>query len=298
MLLPIYVAVTLITFLLLHAIPGDPAIAYFGQNPGVPPEVIEAFRQKMGLDQPVYIQYFHFFVNTLQLDLGTNIRTGRPISAEILARLPNTIALAVFAMVIGLSVAIPVGTISAVKRYSLIDKVSMVLSSIFVSTPNFWLALTFAFVIGYQLRLLPISGSGGIEHVILPSLALGITNIGWILRLTRSSMLDVFRQDYIRTAKSKGLAERTVIFKHGLKNAILEVITMVGLRFSQLLGGAIVVEQVFAYPGIGTYALLGVRDRNYPVVLGTLVMVSMTFALINIIIDLLYAYFDPRIRYG
>lgn len=294
---PVFIIVTVIAFILLQLIPGDPAITYYGANPGTPPEVLEEFRRSVGLDKPVYIQYLNFLWRLLNGDLGTNLRTGRPVLEEIAERFPNTVGLALLGMGVALAIAIPVGILSAVKQNSLIDTLSLTLSSLAVSIPNFWLALMLAYVAGFYLRILPISGSGGIQYVILPSLALGVATSGWILRLTRSSMLEVLKQDYMTTAKAKGLSGRVLILKHALKNTLIPVITMIGIRFGYLLGGAVIIEKVFAYPGLGSYTINAVSERNYPVILGSLVIVSMMIAAVNLITDVLYAYLDPRIRY-
>lgn len=294
---PIFIVVTLIAFTLLQMIPGDPAIEYYGADPGTPPEVLDAFRRAMGLDQPLHIQYFNFLMRLVQGNLGVNLRTRRPVLVEIGERFPNTLVLALLALGISLVIAIPIGTISAVKRYSWIDTLSLSLSTLSISIPNFWLALMLALTFGLILRILPISGSGGIQYLILPATALGVANSGWTLRLTRSSMLEVLRQDYINMARAKGLPGRTVIFGHALRNAILPIVTMIGIRFGYMLGGAVIIEQIFAYPGLGSYVVNGVYERNYPVVLGSLVIIAMTFAIVNLITDILYAYLDPRVRY-
>ncbi len=294
---PIFIVVTLIAFTLLQMIPGDPAIEYYGADPGTPPEVLDAFRHAMGLDQPLHIQYFNFLMRLVQGNLGVNLRTRRPVLVEIGERFPNTLVLALLALGISLVIAIPIGTISAVKRYSWIDTLSLSLSTLSISIPNFWLALMLALTFGLILRILPISGSGGIQYLILPATALGVANSGWTLRLTRSSMLEVLRQDYINMARAKGLPGRTVIFGHALRNAILPIVTMIGIRFGYMLGGAVIIEQIFAYPGLGSYVVNGVYERNYPVVLGSLVIIALTFAIVNLVTDILYAYLDPRVRY-
>ncbi|MFN3621994.1 MAG: ABC transporter permease [Nitrososphaerales archaeon] len=295
--IPVFLGVSIIVFVIMVNTPGDPVLVRIGVDPNVTPEKIEAARRELGLDQPIYVQYFKFLTRLLQGDLGNNIRTGRPVAQDILEAFPRTLILAVTSIILAIAIGIPAGILSAKRQYSVFDNVASVGSLLAASMPNFWLALVLILVFSYWLKLTPISGYGTLMHLILPTIALGAALAGTVTRFTRSNMLEVIRQDFIRTAKAKGLKENIVTFRHALKNALIPVVTVIGLQFGSLLAGAFFVEVVFAYPGIGRLAVQAILQKNYTVVQGAILVVSISFVLINLLIDIIYAYIDPRIQY-
>lgn len=295
----ILLGVSIITFFVMYIVPGDPAeiiaIEQFGVE--VTRETIECVRIKYGLDRPVYIQYFHWLINILQGDFGYSYRTDRPVLNEILARLPATIQLAIAGTILSLTIAIPIGVISATKQYSVIDNLSMTGALIGISMPNFWLGLLLILFFSVYLGWLPVFGRGGIEHLILPAITLGTGMAAITTRLTRSSMLEVIRQDYITTAKAKGLSEKVIIWNHALKNALIPVVTVIGLQFGGLLEGAVIVETIFAWPGVGRLLVDSIFARDFAMVQGCVFFMAIIYALVNLMVDISYAYLDPRIRY-
>ncbi|ATZ61734.2 MAG: ABC transporter permease [Methanosarcinales archaeon Met12] len=295
----ILLGVSIITFSLMHFVPGDPAeviaIERYGEE--VTAETIEHVRRELELDQPIYIQYFRWLINVLHGDLGYSHRTDRPVLDEIMARLPATVELALAGMLVSLIIAIPVGIISATKQYSIVDNVSMFGALLGVSMPNFWLGLLLILFFSVHLGWLPVFGRGGIEHLILPAITLGTGMAAITTRLMRSSMLEVLRQDYIRTARAKGLSEKVVINKHALKNALIPVVTVVGLQFGFLLEGAVIVEVIFAWPGVGRLLVDSIFARDFPVIQGCILFIAVMFVLVNLLVDISYAYLDPKIRY-
>ncbi|MDO9533893.1 MAG: ABC transporter permease [Bacillota bacterium] len=295
----ILLCVSIITFSLMHFVPGDPAeiIAEkkFGEN--VTTETVELVRREMGLDRPIFIQYFRWIAGVLQGDFGSSSSTGRPVWNEIMTKLPATAELALTAMLVSLVIAIPVGVISAVKQYSIMDSVSMVGAMLGVSMPNFWLGLLLILVFSVNFGWLPVYGRGEITQLILPALTLGTGIAAVTARLTRSSILEILKQDYIRTARSKGLIETAVINRHALKNALIPVVTVVGLQFGALLEGAVVVEVIFAWPGLGRLLFDAIYARDFPVIQGCVFLIAVMYVIVNLIIDISYAWLDPRIRY-
>ena len=293
--LPVLLAVTVIIFAVVRLIPGDPAVMLAGLT--ATPEQLELTRARLGLDQPVVTQYFIFMGNLLHGDMGTSIRSGLPVTEEIMHRLPNTILLTVTAMLIATVVGIAAGIISGVKQYSVFDYSSTLLVLFGISAPVFWLALMLMLLFSLQLDWLPAIGSGSWRHLILPAVSLAAAVTAFIARMTRSSMLEVIRQDYVRTARAKGLTERLVILRHALKNALIPVVTVIGMMTATLLGGAVFVEVVFAWPGLGRLLVEAILFRDYPVVQGIVLIFASIFILINLLVDISYAYLDPRIRY-
>jgi len=293
-LVPVLLGVTIIVFGMVRLIPGDPAQIVAGTNATI--EDIQSIRQKLSLDKPLVEQYFIYMKNIFKGDLGTSIRTRRPVLEEIIPRYGNSLLLASCSVVIMLLLGITTGILSAVKQGSWIDYISMVISLFGVSMPVYWFGLMLMLVFSVHLGLFPTTGIGTFKHLVLPSLALGAHSTAVVARLTRSSMLEVIRQDYIRTARAKGLDEYSVILQHALKNALIPVVTIVFLRFGTLLGGAVLAETVFAWPGIGLLMIEAIGSRDYPVVQGCVLMVSVSFVLINLITDLIYPFIDPRIR--
>lgn len=324
-LIPVLLGITLLVFVFLHLIPGDPAVVMAGER--ATPEQVAALREQLGLNQPLPIQYLVFLGNLLRLNFGTSIISGVPISEEIKTRWPATFELSVAAMLVATIIGIPAGVLAAVRKNSAVDNLTMSGSLIGVSLPVYWLGLLLVYLFAVNLQWLPPSGRISIDagfnfrpitgfyvldsllqgdlralkdvlaHLILPAITLGTIPLAILARITRSAMLEVLSQDYIRTARAKGLLERWVILKHALKNALLPVVTIIGLQFGTLLGGAILTETIFSWPGIGSWIYEGILSRDYPVVQGGVVFVAVAFVLINLLVDLSYAFFDPRIQY-
>ncbi|WP_404454253.1 ABC transporter permease [Oceanobacillus kapialis] len=323
MLIPVLIGVSIITFSLIHLIPGDPARSMLGEK--ATEAQLDLLRQELGLNDPYIVQYGRFVGDILQGDLGQSIQSKESISYELLHKLPATVELTLFAMMLAVIIGILAGVIAAVKQYSWFDNLSMTGALFGVSLPIFWLGLMMIWFFSVKLNILPPSGrlTPGIEidtitnfylldslltgnfgafkdaflHLLMPGIALGTIPMAIIARMTRSSMLEVMKQDYIRTANAKGLKTRLIIFRHALKNAFLPVLTVIGLQFGLLLGGAVLTETIFSWPGIGRYVYLAVLGRDYPVVQSTILIVATIFVLVNLLTDLLYKYFDPRIRY-
>lgn len=294
--IPVLFGISLLLFFMLRALPGDPAQVIAGVNSSE--QETEQIRVQLGLDQPIYIQYAKFLSRLVLLDLGTSTRTHYPVVGEIAPRLFNTGILAVSAILLACLLGIPAGILAAVRPYTMLDMMVTVLSLFGMSMPVFWLGLMLIIVFSVKLNILPVGGSGGVEFLILPTITLGSSLIAAIARNTRSSMMDVLAQDYIRTARSKGVGEGMVIARHALKNSFIPVITVIGLQFGSLLGGAVLTETVFAWPGLGRLLVESILARDYPVIQGAILIFALLFVLINIVIDLLYAYLDPRVGYG
>ncbi|ADW21135.1 MULTISPECIES: ABC transporter permease [Thermus] len=324
-LVPVLFGITLLVFLFLQLIPGDPAQAILGER-GTP-EQLAALREKLGLNKPLYVQYLTFVKNILTGDLGTSAVSTIPVAEELKRRWPATFELALAATLVAVIFGIPVGILAAVRKNSLLDTLSMSLSLVGVSMPVFWLGLLLVYLFAVNLHWLPTGGRlstdlaidfrpitgflvldgmlalkpevlmDALRHLILPALTLGTIPLAILTRITRSAMLEVLSQDYVRTARAKGLAERQVILKHALKNALLPVVTIVGLQFGTLLGGAILTETIFSWPGIGSYIYEGILNRDYPVVQAGVLVVATVFVLVNLLVDLSYALLDPRIQY-
>ncbi|WP_053218642.1 ABC transporter permease [Virgibacillus senegalensis] len=323
LLIPVLLGVSILTFSLIHLIPGDPARSMLGEKSTE--SQLEQLREDLGLNDPYIVQYGRFIGKILQGDLGESVKSQEEISVEIASRLPATVELTVFAMILAMVIGILAGVIAAVKQYSWFDNLSMTGALFGVSLPIFWLGLMMIWLFSVKLNILPASGriSNDIElqtithfylldsiitgnwaafkdvfsHLLMPGIALGTIPMAIIARMTRSSMLEVMKQDYIRTASAKGLARHLIVFQHALKNAFLPVLTVIGLQFGLLLGGAVLTETIFSWPGIGRYVYLAVMGRDYPVVQSTILIIAVIFVLVNLITDVLYKYFDPRISY-
>jgi ABC-type dipeptide/oligopeptide/nickel transport system permease component len=261
-------------------------------------EVRAAYREAYGLDRPIPIQYAHYLSRLVQGDFGRSFAYNRPAMEVVVERLPATLELSICAMIIALLIAVPAGVISAVRRNSVFDRASMLLVLLGQSVPTFWLGIILILVFAVHYGVLPVSGRGSLTQLVLPSITLAMWLLALTARLTRSGMLEVLSQDYIRTARAKGLNEVTVTMRHALKNALIPIVTVVGLQFGGLLGGAVMTETVFAWPGVGTLVLDSILKRDYPVVLAALMLVAGGFVLINLVVDLLYSYLDPRVRLG
>jgi peptide/nickel transport system permease protein len=294
-LIPVLVGVAFCVFTLLYLTPGDPARMVLGEM--ATEQAIQEFRARVGLDQPFLVQFANYIYKAVtQGDIGRSYVTKRPVMQEILTVFPATLRLAAFAIVIAIIIGTPCGILSAIKQYSIFDTVVMIFAMIGLSMPVFWLGLLLILLFSVQLRWLPPSGFDTFRAMILPSVALAAQSISMITRMTRSSMLEVIRADFIRTARSKGQKESVVIWRHALHNALIPVVTLCGLQFGHLLAGAILTESIFAIPGVGRLMVESIKMRDYPVVQGGVLFVAVAFSLVNLLVDLLYAYIDPRIK--
>ena len=293
--IPLLIAISFAAFIMMHLVPGDPVRNMMGIEASK--EAVEAERERLGLNDPLLVQYGRFLGGVLQGDLGTSIFTKQSVTDEILKKYPATIKLALGGTIFASVVGILAGIVSAVKRNKLTDNIIMVLSLISVSTPSFFLALVLMLFFSLQLGWLPSMGLRTPLHYVLPIITLGMQSVGTIARTTRSSMLEVLGQDYIRTSRSRGIPERVIIYSHAFKNAIIPVLTIVGLRFGGLLAGSMLVETVFSIPGIGRYLVDAVLERDYPVVQSVVLVRACTLVLVDLMVDLLYAVADPKIRY-
>ncbi len=300
--LPVLLGATLLAFLILRLSPGDPARLIAGEQAS--DADIQLIRRHLGLDKPFLVQYARFLGGLLQGDLGRSIRTGQSVRAEIGARFPYTFELALASLVLSIGIGVGAGVAAAVRPNTVYDYGATLGALAGISTPTFWLGLLLMLAFSYYLGWLPASGRAGpiwtpegLKSMVMPAVALGAPSAAIIARLTRSSLLEVLRQDYIRTARAKGLVHRIVIARHALRNAMIPVVTVVGLRLGGLLGGAVITEQVFAWPGIGALIVTAIGARDYPVVQGAMLTTSLVFVAVNLAVDLLYALVDPRIRY-
>lgn len=295
MLIPVIIGVSFLVFFIMAMAPGDTAKAILGED--APVEALEALREELGLNDPVPVRYVNYMKGMLRGDLGKSYKSGRPVFNEIMERFPATLELSFWGMVFAIALSIPIGIISATRQYSITDSVSMVFALLGVATPNFWLGLMLIIVFSLHLGWLPSGGNtNGFASLILPVITLGTGCMANITRTTRSSMLEVIRQDYIRTAKAKGVSKNKVINKHALKNALIPVVTVIGLQFGALLGGAVLTESVFSWPGIGTYLVNSIKAKDTNAVLGCVIIFSICFSIVNLVVDILYAYIDPRIK--
>lgn len=293
--IPLLFLASLVVFLLIHITPGDPVRLMLGEQAS--DEQVAAVRAQMGLDRSLPEQYLRFLGRAVQGDLGISIRAIRPTTDLILLALPATAQLAATALVLAVIIGIPVGIVAALKQGSWFDNLALFLALLGQSVPSFWLGLTLISFVALRWRLLPTSGYGEWQHLVLPACALAPFLAGIIIRITRTSFIDVLRQDYIRTAYAKGFHLPPVIFRHALKNAMLPIVTVLGLQTGALLGGAVVTETVFAWPGVGQLAVNAISSRDYPVVQGVVLVSALIFVVINLAVDLLYSVLDPRIRY-
>lgn len=293
--IPVLIGITLITFILINVVPGDPVVNMMGKR--VDAQTIANIRHQLGLDRPLYIQYFDFLFKAMRGDFGKSFYNHQDVMETILQRFPVTVKLSLSSMIVAVIIGISVGIISSVKQYTFFDHSSMIIALMGISAPVFWVALILQLIFGLKLKWLPISGYSGVEYMILPAIALGTRFAATIARMTRSSMLEVIRQDYIRTARAKGLSERVVIYKHALKNAMIPVVTIIGLQIGGLLTGSILTETVFGIPGLGRLSIEGINNRDFPVIQGTVLFTALVFVFTNLIVDLSYSFLDPRIRY-
>lgn len=294
MLIPVIIGVSFLVFFIMSLSPGDPARTILGET--APIEAVEALREELGLYGPVLKRYVDYMGGLLHGDMGTSYKSNRPVFDEIMGRFPATLKLSLWGMLFAVALSIPIGIISATKQYSLVDGVSMVGALLGVATPNFWLGLILIIVFSLNLKWFPSGGMDGWKTYIMPVITLGTGCMASITRTTRSSMLEVIRQDYIRTARAKGVKQRVVITRHALRNALIPVITVIGLQFGYLLGGAVLTETVFSWPGVGTYLVNSIKAKDTPSVMGCVIVFSIAFSIVNLLVDLLYAFVDPRIK--
>ncbi len=290
----VVLGVSVITFFIMH-LSGDPAQLMLSKE--ATEQEIAAFRHALGYDQPIHVQYVNFLQNALQGDFGLSMVQRRPAFMVVVERLPATLELAFSAMLFAILVAVPMGIIAAVKRNSLFDYTSMGFALSMQSMPTFWLAIMLVLLFSVTYNIFPTSGRGSFAQLVLPTIALGSFYMAMISRLTRSGLLEVLSEDYIRTARAKGVKEYLVVFKHALKNSLIPLVTVVGLEFGRLLGGAVITETVFEWPGVGKLAVTAINQRDYPVVQAVVFVLAITFVLVNFLTDLLYSYLDPRIRF-
>lgn len=281
-------------YFILSLSPGDTASMIAGE--GADAQTIEAVRKDLGLDQPVIVQYGKYMWDLVRGDMGNSYQTKRAVFPTIMSAFPNTAKLAFWSILIAIGIALPIGIVSATRQYSIFDNVGMVAALLGVATPNFWLGLMLIILFSLNLRWLPSGGMGSWKNYIMPAITLGTGSAALITRMTRSSMLEVIRQDYIRTARAKGVPEKKVIRKHALKNALIPVVTVVGLQFGSLLGGATLTETVFAWPGLGRLVVDAIKSKDAPLVLGGVVFLTITFSIVNLAVDIVYAFIDPRIK--
>ncbi len=325
LLIPLLIGITLVAFIISHAVPSDPINAALGQSAVAHPEIVAAFRAKWGLDQPPHIQYLTYLINLLQGDLGISIATHNPVVEDLGRYMPATMELATSSIILAIGIGVPFGIISAIRRNTWLDQVSRVLSLIGVSAPVFWLALLALFVFYSRLRWLPGPGRldigvdpptsvtgwytidtllmadfglflNALSHLVLPSLVLAAFSMGLITRVTRSAVLDALGQDYIRTARSKGLHEAAITVRHTLPNAMIPTVTVLGLSYGNLLTGAVLTETIFSWPGIGQYAYQSSVRLDFPAIMGVTMLIALVFILVNLVVDVLYIFLDPRLR--
>ncbi len=295
LLIPVIFGVITLVFFLIHLIPGDPVDIMLGETASSADK--ETLRKQLRLDEPLGAQYLHFLDRLGHGDLGRSLHSNRPVLSTILKRYPNTLELAFFAMLIALLIALPLGIFSALKQHSAVDSGSMFFALLGVSLPNFWLGPLLILLFSVELNLLPVSGKEGILDFILPGITLGLGMSAILTRMIRSSLLEVKQKEYVLCARAKGLAEYRVVMKHTLRNALIPVVTIVGLQFGGLLAGSIITETIFSWPGIGRLTVQAISARDYPLVQGCVLFISLTYVLINLGTDLLYAFIDPRIQY-
>ena len=294
LMIPVILGISFILFSIMDLTPGDPARVILGDYASQ--QEIDNLREEMGLNDNFFVRYGRYVGDAVTGDLGNSYRSNTPVVDEIAARFPSTFKIALMAMFIAVLIGIPVGIISAVKQYSIADITSTILALLFTSIPAFWLGLLLILLLSVKLRLLPAVGSDSWKHMIMPSVSLAASQMATIIRMTRSTMLEVIRQDYIRTAKAKGAPPKRIIFHHAIKNALLPVITTVGLSISNLLGGALIIENVFGISGLGTLMVNSVKSKDTPMLIGSVMFAAIAAGIVNLIVDVLYTYVDPRIK--
>jgi len=293
--LPTVLLTSLVVFLMLYLIPGDPASIYLGENKATP-ERIAQIRHSLGLDRPLYVQYGDFLWKALRGDLGRSVQTNRPVAQEIGDRLPKTLQLAVAAMLLATVFGVTLGVVCGLKQNTWIDTVAMLFALVGVSMPVFWLGLLLIMFFAVRLGWLPATSNDGVRGLILPAVSLALLSTATLARLVRSSIIEVLHQEFLTTTRAKGLHERVVVLRHALPNALIPVITVIGLQFGSLLSGAVITETVFARPGLGKLVVDSIQNKDFPVVQGVILVLASTYVIINLLVDLSYAVIDPRVR--
>lgn len=294
MLIPVILGISFIVFMILNLTPGDPARMILGESAS--DESIKALREEMGLNDNVVKRYFRYVGNAITGDFGKSYKSGLPVFEEVLARMPTSFKLALGSISIVVIVGIPIGIISATKQYSIIDTISLSSALLLTSMPGFWLGLMLILLFSLKLDLLPATGAESWKHFILPSITMAASGMARLIRMTRSSVLEVIRQDYIRTAKAKGVGEMGIIFKHVLKNSLLPIITVVGMNFAMMLGGGMIIESTFALPGVGSLTVNAIRTKDTPLAIASIIFIAVAISIMNLIVDILYTYIDPRLK--
>ncbi len=299
-------ALSILIFLLIRLVPGDAVTTWIGQEGTMTPEVRKTLRKMFGLTDPIPIQYLHWLGDALQGDLGYSFRSRLPVTLLMWQALPITLELAVIAMLVSVAVAVPLGTVSAVRRNTPTDVLARFVGLLGLSMPSFWLAVLLILASATYFKWLPSliyvsplkNLTENLKQMMMPSVSLGLPLMAVLMRMTRSTMLEVLNQDYVRTARAKGVTEQTTLSRHALKNALIPIVTVIGIQLGRLLGGAVIVEQVFGVPGVGTSLISAISERDYPMVQGTVLMMGLLFIFVQFFVDLCYGYIDPRVRYG
>ncbi len=286
--------ISTIIFFVIRVIPGDPALVIAGIDASE--EEIAAIRANIGTDKPLFVQYVEWLQDIVRLDLGESMISGQPVRDLIFERFPLTLLLALLGIILGIVIAIPLGVLSAVKRWSLWDYFGMVFSQVGMAVPSFWLAILLLLIFAVRFPIFPLFGVGSLKHLILPAFSLGFARAAVILRLTRASMVEELSKEYVITARAKGLTETMVKYKHALRNALIPVVTITGIQFGYMLGGAIIIEQVFSLPGLGRLFLYGIYQRDFPLIQGGVIFIAVVFSLVNFLVDILYSVINPKIR--
>lgn len=293
--IPVLLGVATLVFSLIHLIPGDPAQAMLGE--AAPQADVEELRHRLGLDRPLFEQYGAFLKGLAHGDLGTSLRTGQPVTDQIIERMPATIELAAAAMLVAIAFAMPLGIIAAVRRGTAVDHAAMTLSLAGVSVPNFWLGPLLAIIFAVELGWLPVSGRGTWAHLVLPAISLGAALAAILARMTRATMLEELREQYVQAARARGVSRLRAVLRHAFRNSLIPVVTLLGLQFGAVLTGAVITETIFAWPGIGRLLIQSIGFRDYPLVQGCILLIALTYVGVNLITDMLYGVLDPRIRY-
>jgi peptide/nickel transport system permease protein len=293
--IPVLLGVATLVFSLIHLIPGDPAQSMLGESAA--PSDVEDLRHRLGLDEPLVVQYGAFLRGLVTGNLGVSLRTGEPVTSQIAERMPATFELALAAMMVAIVIAIPLGVTAAVWRGRFLDHAAMTLALAGISIPNFWLGPLLAIVFGVALGWLPVSGRGGLDHLVLPAVSLGAALAAVLARMTRATVLEELREQYVLAARARGASRLRAVFRHAFRNSLIPVITLVGLQFGAVLTGAVITETIFSWPGIGRLLIQSIGFRDYPLVQGCILLIAVTYVGVNLLTDLVYGYLDPRIRY-
>lgn len=296
--IPVLFGISILVFLSLHLSPGDPVRMMVGPEVAISAEEMAQLREEFGFNDPLPVQYWRYISKAVQGDLGRSVRSNRPVTQQLMDAFPSTLQLTIASMVVALSIGVTIGVMAAIFRNTPVDGGVMVFAVFGISMPSFWLGLMLIFLFSLRLGWFPATGQGGLERLILPAITLGVAEAAIIARLTRSGLVEVLNQDYVRTARAKGLRESSVILRHALKNALIPIVTVVGLQFGALLAGAVIVETVFARPGIGQLTVDAILNRDFPTVQGAVLFFAVIYLVVNLVVDILYGYLDPRIRYG